>query len=106
MCKKRGQSLAEYAIVVSLIAVVLAAMGPGFRRSVQQVIKSVADAIGFQSDAEQAAEPDKGFVNFQRTESTTNVFGTETMHAGTYSSTETENTKIESVVYTNGATTD
>ncbi len=61
--RKKGQSLAEYAIVASLIAVILATMGPAFSRSVQQVLKSVADVLGYQKDAEQAAEPEKGYLN-------------------------------------------
>lgn len=104
MKRKKGQSLAEYAIIASLIAVVLAAMGPGFRRSVQQVIKSVADVIGFQADSEQAAELDKGFLNSLKTHTTLNVVGTETERAGMYELTETQHTNTQSETSTNGAT--
>jgi len=103
MCKKRGQSLAEYAIVVSLIAVVLAAMGPGFRRSVQQIIKSIADIVGFQSGAEQASDPDDGFLNMQRSNVQSFVNGSSYEAGGKYFSAETQETNTQSISYTNGA---
>lgn len=102
--KKKGQSLAEYAIVAGLIAVVLAAMGPGFRRSIQQVMKSVADVIGFQAGAEQAAEPDKGFLNSLITHANTTVTKETIERAGVYRSTETQHTNMESATLVNGAT--
>ena len=67
--KRKGQSLAEYAIVAGIIAIVLASMGTGFRRSVQSVIKEVADVMGFQHDAEQASDPENGYLVCATTDS-------------------------------------
>jgi Flp pilus assembly pilin Flp len=100
---KKGQSLAEYVIIASLIALALAVMGPGFRRSVQKVFKSVADIIGFQHDAEQASEPDKGFVNYQISNARTLTSGTEQQAFNIYEATEAQHTVVNSLTYTNGA---
>jgi len=103
MRKKTGQSLAEYTIVASLIAVVLATMGPGFRRSVQQVIKSVADVVGFQKDAEQASDLNAGFINAQNSNTRTSTSGSTSETQGQYVFDETESTNAQSITYTNGA---
>jgi len=103
MQKNSGQSLAEYVIVISLIAIVLTTVGPGFRRSVQQVIKSVADVIGFQSDSEQAANVDEGFLNMQRSNVQTFVNGASYKTGGTLVSTEIQQSNMYSESYTNGA---
>lgn len=103
MKKKRGQSLAEYVIVASLIALALATMGPAFRRSVQKVFKGVADIIGFQHEAEQASEPDKDFVNSQIANIKTTASGTQQQVLNIYEATETQQTVMNTVTYTNGA---
>jgi Flp pilus assembly pilin Flp len=100
---KKGQSLAEYVIVATLIALALAVMGPGFRRSIQKVVKGAADAIGFQHGAEQAAEPDKGFLNAMTSNAKTSTSGTEQQALNIYTATETQQTVMNSVTYTNGA---
>jgi hypothetical protein len=100
---KIGQSLAEYVIVASLIALALATMGPAFRRSVQKVVKGAADVIGFQHDAEQASEPDKGFLNALTSNTKTTILRTEKQVADTYRADETQQTVMNSVVYTSGA---
>lgn len=101
--KKRGQSLAEYVIVASLIALALATMGPAFRRSIQKVVKSTADILGFQHDAEQASEPDKDFVNSQLANVKTTTSGTQQQASNIYEATETQQTVMNTVTYTNGA---
>ena len=53
--KRKAQSLTEYTIVAGIIAIVLVAMGTPFRRSVQRVLKDVADVMGLQSEAETAS---------------------------------------------------
>jgi len=103
MRKRYGQSLAEYVIVAGLIAVALATMGPAFRRSVQKVFKGVADVMGFQHDAEQAAEPDKGFVNYQISNAETTASTAEHRVSNAYKKEEQEWTDVKSVTYTNGA---
>ncbi|MFA6378512.1 MAG: hypothetical protein WCX16_01865 [Candidatus Omnitrophota bacterium] len=103
MIRKKGQSLAEYAIVASLIAIVLATMGPGFRRSVQQVVKSAADVLGFQADAEQASNLDQGFLNAQTSNTQTATTSVITEEQDNYAATETEHSNAQSAAYVNGA---
>lgn len=103
MKRAAGQSLAEYAIVIGIVAVVLSAMGPGFRWSAQQVFKSTADVIGFQAGAEQASNPDEGFLNFQNSQSQTTSATSVAETGGSYSSTETESSVTQSTTYSNGA---
>ena len=67
MKTKKAQTVAEYAIVASIIAIVFATMGVPFKRSIQRVVKSVSDELGFQADAEQASNLEKGFLNRQET---------------------------------------
>ncbi len=67
MKTKKAQTVAEYAIVASIIAIVLATMGVPFKRSIQRVFKSVSDELGFQTDSEQASNLEKGFLNRQET---------------------------------------
>lgn len=69
--KKKGQSLAEYVIVATMIAAVLISMSAGFRRSIQRVVKNTADLIGMQSQAEQALEPARGYLVESKTDTET-----------------------------------
>lgn len=101
--KATGQSLAEYALVIGIISVVLMVMGPGIRWNAQQILKSTADVVGFQSGAEQAANPDQGFLNFQNSQSQTVTQSTISGSAGSYLATETENVQTKSTSYANGA---
>lgn len=103
MKRAAGQSLAEYAIVIGIVSVVLAAMGPAFRWSAQQVIKSTADAIGFQAGAEQAANPDEGFLNLQNSQSQTSSATSIVDTGGNYLATETESSNTRSTTHSNGA---
>lgn len=43
---KKGQNIAEYAIVIGLVGAALLAMGVYFQRSIQVVVKEHADHIG------------------------------------------------------------
>jgi Flp pilus assembly pilin Flp len=103
MRQKKGQSLVEYTIIASLIAIVLATMGPAFRRSVQQVVKSVADNIGFQAESEQASDPDAGFVNTQLSTSQTASSTDIRERGGNYFASETQQANMQSLTNTNGA---
>ncbi len=100
---KKGQSLAEYVIVAGLIALALVAMSPAFRRSVQKVVKSTADIIGFQHEAEQASEPDEGFLNYQITNVKMTTNGTEHQASNVYVATEAQTTVTNTATLTNGA---
>ena len=103
MKQKNAQSLAEYVIIASLIAIVLASMGPLFRRSIQRVVKSVADNIGYQSESEQASKPSDGFLNEQKSQVYTTMTSIVKESQGQYTATETEHTRMESLIYANGA---
>lgn len=95
--------MAEYVIVAGLIALALAAMGPGFKRSVQKVFKGVADIIGFQRDAEQAAEPDEGFLNMQTANVKTSTSGSIEQAFNVYELSETQQTVANTITFSNGA---
>ncbi|MCX5681449.1 MAG: hypothetical protein NT079_04125 [Candidatus Omnitrophica bacterium] len=99
---KNGQSIAEYVIVAGLIAVALAAMGPGFRRSVQKVVKSAADSIGFQVGSEQAANVDAGFVNYMTSNAQGVGSGTISVLVGNYKSVDNQQVNTQSATDTNG----
>ncbi len=88
--------MAEYAIVAGIIAIVLAAMGTPFKRTIQKIVKSTADAIGFQSESEQAANPDDGFLNLVGAE--VNAISSTTIDEdqGEYASNVAETTTIRS----------
>ncbi|MDD5196838.1 MAG: hypothetical protein WC937_02715 [Candidatus Omnitrophota bacterium] len=47
-----GQSVLEYVIILSIVAIALAAMSIYFRRGIQSVVKIAADEVGNQEDAE------------------------------------------------------
>ncbi|MDD3374214.1 MAG: Flp family type IVb pilin [Candidatus Omnitrophica bacterium] len=90
MKSKKAQTLIEYAIVAGIVAIVLATMGTPFKRTIQKIMKSVADAIGYQSKSEQAANHEEGYLDFAETNAwvTTNTAIDETQ--GIYSSYEQE----------------
>ncbi len=50
--RSKGQSILEYAVVLGMVALALAAMSLYFRRGIQSVVKSAADEAGNQKDAE------------------------------------------------------
>ena len=93
----------EYTIVAGLIAIVLVTMGPAFRRSVQQVVKSTADNIGFQEGAEQASDVNAGFVNSQVSNTRATVVTNVAERAGFYNARERQTTRVQSATTTNGA---
>jgi hypothetical protein len=57
-----GQNLMEYTIVLSVIVLVFLALNPMIKRSLQGMIKTAADQIGTQQNAEQEVNVEKGYV--------------------------------------------
>ena len=51
--KQNGQTMIEYTIVIGVVTMVLFAMNPIIKRSAQGMIKTMADQIGTQENAEQ-----------------------------------------------------
>lgn len=51
--KLDGQVFSEYALVLGLVVMVIVAMTPLLKRGLQGLIKTVADEVGIQADAEQ-----------------------------------------------------
>lgn len=49
----KGQSLVEYTAVVGIVIVVFITMNPMIKRGIQGMIRTVADQVGNQEDAEQ-----------------------------------------------------
>ncbi len=56
--KNKGQALVEFTIVLGLVVAVIFAVSPMIRRTLQSMIKTTADQIGVQQDAEQVAYED------------------------------------------------
>lgn len=50
---KRAQTFIEYLLVISVVTIIMIAMSSLLRRSVQGMVKAVADQVGFQQNAEQ-----------------------------------------------------
>lgn len=103
MKQRKGQGLLEYTIIAGLIAVAVVAIGPGFRRSAQAILKSTADVIGFQAQSEQAANLEQGFLNLHMGNSSVTASGFVKEQEGVYTSSEQQRTAAESVTYSNGA---
>ncbi|MEI6437120.1 MAG: hypothetical protein WCO69_00045 [Candidatus Omnitrophota bacterium] len=61
--KAKAQSLAEYMVLLTIIAVVASTMTPMFRRGLQSLIKAGADQIGEQKQSEQNTE--QGYTESQ-----------------------------------------
>ncbi len=101
MKAKKAQTLAEYAIIAGIIAIVLVTMGTPFKRTVQKIIKSTADAIGFQGESEQAAEPDKGYLNSAKTDISTKSTTSIDEDQGSYTSVVEETSAMKSESLTN-----
>lgn len=53
MFARRGQSILEYTIIVSILVVVLYYMSTGIKRGVQSLVKVTADQVGSQQNADQ-----------------------------------------------------
>ncbi len=56
----RGQSLIEYTSVIGIIVVIILAVTPLIKRSIQAMIKTTADQIGNQEEAEQRTTDVRG----------------------------------------------
>lgn len=54
MNKNKGQTLLEYTLLIGVVMLIFFAMSPMIKRSAQGVIKTVADQIGEQVNADQA----------------------------------------------------
>jgi len=63
----KAQSLSEYAMILSLIAIIFSAMHLFTKRAIQGVVKYSADQIAFQSDAAEEQDPLKGHLISVRT---------------------------------------
>ena len=50
---KKGQTFVEYTIVIGVVILIIFAMGPMMKRGIQSLIKTVADEIGIQRNADQ-----------------------------------------------------
>ena len=51
---KRAQTFVEYILVISVVTAIMIAMSTLLRRTVQGMVKGVADQVGFQENAEQS----------------------------------------------------
>ena len=50
----KGQSILEYVLLISMVALILGAMTPMVRRSIQSVVKTTADQLRPQNEADQS----------------------------------------------------
>lgn len=68
-----GQSIIEYVIIIGIAVMALYAMGPSFRRGVQSVIKSTADQLAPQKNAEQDFSSDTSHLDSSATKTNATV---------------------------------
>lgn len=59
---KKAQTFIEYILVISIVTAILIAMSTMLRRTVQGMVKAVADQVGFQQNAEQQKGSATGYV--------------------------------------------
>jgi Flp pilus assembly pilin Flp len=60
---QNGQTMAEYAIIIGIVTMVLFSMGPAIKRGVQTVIKGGADQLASQQEAEQDFSTDSSHLD-------------------------------------------
>jgi len=53
MRQRRGQSIVEYTMIISIVVVVLSYMGTSIKRGMQSLVKVTADQVGNQQNADQ-----------------------------------------------------
>ena len=70
---RRGQSIVEYIIIIGIAIVALYALGPGFRRGVQSVVKATADQLAPQQNADQDFSADSSHLDISNTKTGTTV---------------------------------
>jgi uncharacterized protein (UPF0333 family) len=58
----KGQTLLEYTVVVGLVLLILVTMSPLMKRTIQGMVKGVADQIGNQKDSDQDFNSERGGV--------------------------------------------
>jgi hypothetical protein len=63
----RGQSFLEYTMIIGVIMVVLTVMAPMMKRSIQAMVKVVADQVGVQNESDQEVNIMDGYLNFSHT---------------------------------------
>ncbi len=49
----KAQTILEYTIVIGVVILIMFAMGPMMKRGIQSLIKTVADEVGIQQNADQ-----------------------------------------------------
>lgn len=57
-----AQTLVEYVILIGIVAIVLTAMGPLIKRTIQAFVKVAADQLAPQGDAEQDITEKSGYL--------------------------------------------
>lgn len=67
--ERAAQSLVEYSVVLGIVALVLMTMRVTFQRGLQGMIKTVADQIGVQNNAEQLVTTETGRMMYSNTNS-------------------------------------
>ena len=63
--KYQAQTFLEYVLMITVITAIMIAMSTTLRRSVQGMVKVVADQVGFQQNAEQKGE--SGYLKHMNT---------------------------------------
>jgi len=65
--EERGQTFVEYTLLFGIVVAIIVALSPLMRRGIQATVKSVADQVGIQQDAEQKGG-DSGKIDLAYTE--------------------------------------
>jgi uncharacterized protein (UPF0333 family) len=97
--QESAQVFLEYAIVVAAVITIMVTMGTFIKRGSQGMIKTVADQIGVQADAEQKFD-DRGHLERSYTASRSYADKLKNENAGqtTYTYTETTDSSTNAVV--------
>lgn len=58
----KGQTLIEYILIIGVVIAATYAIGPAFRRGIQTVVRSAADQVAVQKDADQDFGYNSGYM--------------------------------------------
>jgi hypothetical protein len=76
-----GQTLLDYSMLLGIVAVILSTLGPLLQRSLQGMVKGVADQVGTQINSEQAFD-ETGHLAESRTRTQMDTLSTYSEEAG------------------------
>jgi len=89
-----GQSFLEYTMIIGVVVMVLTVMAPMMKRSIQAMVKVVADQVGNQQESDQEVDPMEGYLVFSNTTVQSRARKTESSFGGDITYTYGDRTAI------------